>query len=54
MYRHVDELAGVTLALARQVPGGPAREGPGAAFGPARPPRTGDDWRVALALVGRS
>lgn len=46
------ELAGITLALARLVPQGDSRLGPGAAFGPVVA-AAGDDWTQALALTGR-
>jgi uncharacterized protein (TIGR03086 family) len=53
-YRPDDELVAATLAQARRIPDGPAREGPRAAFGPSRPVLGEDGWRDALALVGRA
>ena len=52
-FRPDDELVTATLAIARQVPGGPAREQPGASFAPQRPVDGRDDWHDALALLGR-
>lgn len=47
------ELAGITLALARLVPQGESRLGPGAAFAPVVEVAGDDDWIRALALTGR-
>lgn len=51
-FRPDDDLVAETLAQARRVPTGPARERPGAAFAPERP-AAGDDWDRTLALLGR-
>lgn len=53
-YRPDDETLAAALAVARQVPGGPSREEPGAAFGPILPSDGTDDWATMLALLGRS
>jgi uncharacterized protein (TIGR03086 family) len=52
-FRPDAELAEATLALARQVPNGPSRLAPGAAFAPALLLGQGDAWQQALALLGR-
>lgn len=52
-FRPSDELVAATLAQAQNVPGGPSREQQGAAFAPALPYDGPDDWRRALALLGR-
>jgi uncharacterized protein (TIGR03086 family) len=52
-FRPDDELVTATLSIARRVPGGPAREQPGASFAPQRPVDGRDDWHDALALLGR-
>ena len=53
-FRPDDDLAELVAGQAALVPGGRAREQPGAAFAPARavPPGT-DPWTAALALLGR-
>ena len=48
------ELAGVTLQLARLIPQGESRLGPGAAFAPVVAGARPDEWEQALALTGRS
>jgi uncharacterized protein (TIGR03086 family) len=52
-YRPDDELVATTLELARAVPGGAAREQPGASFAPAVTGDTDDPWVEALRLLGR-
>jgi len=52
-YRPDEELLTATARLAAMVPGGPAREQPGAAFGPERPAPE-DAWAAVLARLGRS
>jgi uncharacterized protein (TIGR03086 family) len=53
-YRPDDELVANTLRIAQQVPDGPVREQPGAAFAPVLPVPDGTDpWHRALALLGR-
>jgi uncharacterized protein (TIGR03086 family) len=53
-FRPDDELVAATLAIAERVPTGEARERPGAAFASVRPDDGSDDWRHALALLGRA
>ncbi|WP_232662849.1 TIGR03086 family metal-binding protein [Pseudonocardia sp. TRM90224] len=52
-YTPDDELVAATLKIARGIPGGPVRETVDAPFGPILPYSGTDDWRIALALVGR-
>lgn len=53
-YRPDDDLVDASLALALQVPDGPARSGPGAAFAPSVPPADpADPWARTLAALGR-
>jgi len=52
-FRPTDELVAAALAQARRVPGGSARQRPGAAFAPALPLDGTDDWSHTLALLGR-
>jgi uncharacterized protein (TIGR03086 family) len=53
-FRPDDALVAATLLQALQVPGGPARTRPGAAFASALPTGGHDDWADALALLGRN
>lgn len=48
-----DDVLAATLAIAKAVPDGPARERPGAAFGPVLPPDGGSGLNVVLRLLGR-
>ncbi|MDQ3431064.1 MAG: TIGR03086 family protein, partial [Actinomycetota bacterium] len=51
---HPDEhLVEATLALAAQVPEGPARDLPNSQFAPALAPNGADPWDHVLALLGR-
>jgi uncharacterized protein (TIGR03086 family) len=52
---HLDtDVVAAALAMAEQVPDGPAREAPGAPFGPALPtPADADAWTRTLTLLGR-
>ncbi|MEP7020439.1 MAG: TIGR03086 family metal-binding protein [Pseudonocardiales bacterium] len=52
-FRPDDELVAATFGQAQRVPGGEARERPGAAFAPIVDVETADDWNCALALLGR-
>jgi hypothetical protein len=58
-FRPDDVLVAETLAVARLIPDGRHREQPGSPFGIVLPAAvteavaTGDDWRLALALLGR-
>jgi hypothetical protein len=53
-WRPDDETARIVAGGAALVPGGPAREGPGAAFAPViEAPDGADPWTSALALLGR-
>jgi uncharacterized protein (TIGR03086 family) len=52
-FRPTEELVHATLAQARRIPDGPTRLAPGAAFAPPLGSDTTDDWRTALALLGR-
>lgn len=51
-YRPSDALVAAFLDEARRVPGGDARNAPGAAFGPVIAV-AGDPWREGLGLLGR-
>jgi len=53
-FRPDDELVAAAAAQARQIPGGPARERPGAAFGPEVSVPSPDEWSRTLALLGRT
>lgn len=48
-----DELLAGALRVAERVPGGPARERPGASFAPILAYDGPDDWRRTLMLLGR-
>lgn len=52
-HRPDDALVAAVLAVARRVPAGPTRTEQGAAFGAPRPAADSDEWRTALALLGR-
>ena len=54
-FRPDDDLVELVAAQAALVPGGPARERPGAAFAPGVPvPDDADPWTLALARLGRA
>lgn len=52
-FRPDDELVAATLTVAKAVPTGATRQRPGATFAPVLPDDGTDDWRHALALLGR-
>jgi len=52
-YRPDDDVVAVTLDQAERIPAGPARERPGAVFGPVVPGGSDDPWLRALRLLGR-
>jgi len=54
-FRPDEELVVATLTRARQVPDGPARQGPDAVFAPPLPATDGAEaWEYVLALLGRA
>jgi uncharacterized protein (TIGR03086 family) len=52
-FRPDDELLTATFEQAQRVPGGSARERPGAPFAPSVVIDSSDDWDRALAMLGR-
>ncbi|HEY0813040.1 MAG TPA: TIGR03086 family metal-binding protein [Pseudonocardia sp.] len=52
-FRPDDDMLAVVAAGAQQVPAGPARTGPGAAFGPVLTVDGDDPWITTLAQLGR-
>lgn len=48
-----DDVLAAALIVARAVPDGPARERPGAAFGPVLPPENGSGLDLVLRRLGR-